>query len=106
YRSEKEVACWQPRDPLVRFEKYLRKNGWLDDAGLKQLEEEIAAEIKAGVERAEAYESDPLDSFRHTYAEMPASLARQQQEFEEAMAEVKAEETARQQPAEREMAES
>ncbi len=105
YRSEEEVACWKPRDPLIRFEKYMRANQWLDDATMQQLEEDIAAEIKAGVERAEAYQPDPLDSFRHTFATMPDSLAKQQQEFEEYMAELKAEEQASQ-PSERQLAES
>jgi TPP-dependent pyruvate/acetoin dehydrogenase alpha subunit len=31
YRKEEEVKEWEPRDPLLRFEQYLRKKKLLDD---------------------------------------------------------------------------
>ncbi len=105
YRTEEEVACWRPREPLIRFEKYMRASGLLDDDGMTQLEAEIAEEIRQAVERAERYEPDPMDSFRHTFAEMPESLAAQAREFAEFMAELKAE-VREVSEARREMAES
>ncbi|MFO0973632.1 MAG: pyruvate dehydrogenase (acetyl-transferring) E1 component subunit alpha [Phycisphaerae bacterium] len=90
YRTDEEVACWKPRDPLVRFEKYMRQRRLLDDAGLQQLEGEIAETIQSAVARAEAYRPDPTNSFRHTFAEMPASLAAQAEEFDRYLASVSA----------------
>lgn len=106
YRTEEEVACWLPRDPLIRFEKYMRAQHGLDDTAMKQLEEEVAAEIQAAVARAEAYQPDPMDSFQHTFAEMPPALAAQSREFDEYMSELKAEAAAEQPAGQREMAES
>lgn len=81
YRTDEEVACWQPRDPLIRFEKYLRGRGLLDDDTQARLETEITEQIQSAVARAEAYRPDPMRSFENTFAEMPPSLAEQADEF-------------------------
>ncbi|MCK6457297.1 MAG: pyruvate dehydrogenase (acetyl-transferring) E1 component subunit alpha [Phycisphaerae bacterium] len=86
YRSDEEVECWKPKDPLVRFHKYMVRTGLLDDAAVELIEAEIAEEIRQAVERAEKYQPDPMDSFRHTFAEMPPSLAAHAREFLESMA--------------------
>jgi pyruvate dehydrogenase E1 component alpha subunit len=115
YRTEEEVAAWAAKDPLIRFEKFMRRNSLLDDAALAQLETEIGDQIRGAVESAERYQPDPLDSFHHTFAQMPASLAAQAGEFEEYMNELRAQEEVeaeppphpgRSQTTERELAES
>jgi pyruvate dehydrogenase E1 component alpha subunit len=83
YRSDEEVACWKPRDPLIRFLKYLTKRGLLDDKAVEMLEAEITAQIQDAVDEAETYEPDMFDAFRHTFAEMPPSLREQMQEFQD-----------------------
>ncbi len=81
YRSEEEVDSWKPRDPLLRFEKYLSAKGLLDEAARAKLEEDVTAEISAAVERAEAFVPDPQEPFRHVFEQMPDYLHRQLQEF-------------------------
>ncbi|MEE9295911.1 MAG: pyruvate dehydrogenase (acetyl-transferring) E1 component subunit alpha [Phycisphaerae bacterium] len=86
YRNEAEVKKWEKRDPLLRFDKYLRAKGVLDDATLQGLENDIQATIKAGVEEYEANrEADPRDCFKYLYQDMPAELVSQAAEFEDTL---------------------
>jgi pyruvate dehydrogenase E1 component alpha subunit len=82
YRSEEEVALWEKRDPLARFQVYLKAKDLLDDAKIAGLEEAVAEEIQQAIDRAEsamAVMGDPLDMFNHAYAEMPPRLAAQRE---------------------------
>ena len=84
YRTEEEVDAWKARDPIVRFQKYLKAKKLLKDADIKKMEEEIKAEIQTAVERAEDLMKnlgDPLDMFSHTYAELPPHLLAQKEEL-------------------------
>ena len=83
YRDEAEVKPWIERDPLTRFNKYLRKKGLLDDKIDKLMEEEVKKEIDAGVTFYESFEHDPYDLFRHMYAEMTPELREQMGELRE-----------------------
>jgi pyruvate dehydrogenase E1 component alpha subunit len=74
YRTAEEVAAWERKDPLARFETYLRARGLLDEG----LEEAIDREIAAAVARFEAVPPpDPLRMFDHAYAVLPPDLERQ-----------------------------
>lgn len=53
YRSEDEVERWRKKDPLVRFERYLRKHELLTDVLKTELSDQIDAEILAAVRRVE-----------------------------------------------------
>jgi pyruvate dehydrogenase E1 component alpha subunit len=80
YRSDEEVARWQRRDPLLRFEKYLLGKGILTEEKIGGLQADIAAEIQSAVDNAEAQMKtmgDPLEMFDHNYAELPTPLKRQ-----------------------------
>ena len=86
YRSDEEVKEWEKRDPIPRFQTYLKTKGLLVEADIALLENEIAEEIQGVVDRAEKYmqeEADPLAMFDHTFAELPSSLKRQRQEVEQ-----------------------
>ena len=54
YRSKDEVAHWLERDPLPAFAKQLIEEGVLDEAGLKEMDEEAIARVDAAAEFAEA----------------------------------------------------
>lgn len=82
YRKEAEVEEWKPRDPLVRFWKYLKNKKVLDEKARDVMEEEIAAEISAGIEKAEKYQPDIRAPFAHCYAEPPPHLRDQMREFD------------------------
>lgn len=89
YRSEEEVREWRARDPLPRFQNYLKGKGLLDDTELAAAEAEIEERIRTAVQRAEAWMAkphDPLDLFEHLHAEPPAELRRQRQELAEELA--------------------
>jgi pyruvate dehydrogenase E1 component alpha subunit len=84
YRSDEEVELWLRRDPIVRFQKYLKDKRLVDDDTIAALEQEIQAEIQAAVDRAEAtiqQKTDPLAMFDHHFAELPAHLIEQRQEL-------------------------
>jgi TPP-dependent pyruvate/acetoin dehydrogenase alpha subunit len=82
YRAEDEVEEWRKRDPIQRFQAYLRVRGLLTD----ELEEEVATaakeEIQAAIKSAEKVPlPDPRTIFEDVYAEMPAMLEEQYQDL-------------------------
>jgi pyruvate dehydrogenase E1 component alpha subunit len=81
YRSEKEEEDWIARDPLPRFQRYLRSRGLIDDETIARLEEEIDGEIEEAWREAEArmerLDDQELTIFDHLYEEIPPYLARQ-----------------------------
>ncbi len=81
YRKDEEVKEWEPRDPLLRFEEYLRKKKLIDAASEKAIEGEIAAELDQAIKVYEQYRPDPLEFFDHTYAEMTPELKAQKAEL-------------------------
>jgi pyruvate dehydrogenase E1 component alpha subunit len=82
YRDPEEVAQWEKKDPIIRFQTYLQNKGLLTAEVLEGLEAEIAKEIQEVVEKSEQRMTggDPLDMFQHTYAELTPSLLQQQEE--------------------------
>jgi pyruvate dehydrogenase E1 component alpha subunit len=84
YRTDEEVESWEARDPIRRFQVYLKAKGLLDDEKIAALEEAIDQQIREAVERAEAIMSEPVDAlemFDHLYAEETAALREQRQEL-------------------------
>ena len=84
YRTDEEVETWVRRDPLPRFQKYLKDKGLLSDEKIEAAEEGVKKEIQAAVDRAEEQMSklgDPLDMFEHAYEEMPPYLKEQREEL-------------------------
>ena len=86
YRKEEEVEEWEKRDPISRFQKYLKDKGLLSDDKIEEIEGEVQEEIKSAVERAEKLMkefTDPLQMFEHAYAELPPYLEEQREELAE-----------------------
>ena len=70
---------WRTRDPLERYEEWLRDGGLLDDERVETIEAEAVAELEQAVTTAEeAPDPDPDAMFEHVYAELTPQLARQQ----------------------------
>ena len=95
YREESEVERWRERDPIPRFEQFLRTRGLLDDERVDAIQQTAADDIATLVEQAEAYEATPTDMFEHTYAE-PTPRIREQRAFFERLQERHADERFRQ----------
>ncbi|MFW6240933.1 MAG: thiamine pyrophosphate-dependent enzyme [Thermodesulfobacteriota bacterium] len=82
YRTDEEVEEWKEKDPISRFETFLKDRELLDDEKIESIGEEIKAKINDAVKKAEkAFEKmgDPLDMFNHVYAEMPPRLNAQRE---------------------------
>ena len=95
YRKDEEVEGWRKRDPIQRFQKYLRGKGLLSDQTIEELEAQVKAEIQQAVEHAEELmkkHSDPLHMFEHAYEEMPPHLKEQREELKRELAEMPKEE--------------
>jgi pyruvate dehydrogenase E1 component alpha subunit len=91
YRTDQEVERWKKRDPLPRFQKYLVGKGLLTEGTMAEIESEVLQEIQEAVDRAEAQIKslgNPLDMFKHAYADMPPYLEEQKKEFERELAEI------------------
>jgi TPP-dependent pyruvate/acetoin dehydrogenase alpha subunit len=61
YRTKKEIAEWQIRDPIKVFEQHLRERGLLTDADLASLESAIAHELDEAVQFADSSPWEPVE---------------------------------------------
>src|SRR5262249_40688491 len=78
--KKEEVRAWEKKDPLTRFHTYLEKKNLLE-AGM---EEELDAEIAAGVRAFEAVAAaEPLGMFDHAYGALTPDLDAQRAELAE-----------------------
>jgi pyruvate dehydrogenase E1 component alpha subunit len=78
YRTEAEVEAWRKREPLIRFDLYLRSRGIIDDGFAKQVTAESEAQVEEAVKEAESVEPPgPRDIFEYMYSEMTPALREQ-----------------------------
>ncbi len=77
YRESDEVDRWREKDPIPRFEQFLRDRGLIDDDHIDALEAEVEATLSELVEQAEAFEADPAEMFTDTYAEQTQRIGEQ-----------------------------
>ncbi len=78
YRPEDDLKAWEPRDPLRRFQIYLRERKLWDDAFEKTVQDDVAAAVEKAVAEAESRPVASLeDIFAHTYKVMPPALEEQ-----------------------------
>ena len=85
YRTDEEVEDWRRKDPIPRFETYLKRRRLLTKAKIKAVAEEVLEEIQAAVDAAEARMQtlgDPIEMFAHAYAESTPTIEAHRQEFE------------------------
>jgi TPP-dependent pyruvate/acetoin dehydrogenase alpha subunit len=80
YRTEEEVRQWEPRDPILRLERYLQKKHLLSAAEVVKIREQSLDCARASFEDVErAQDTTMEETFQHLYEEMPALLAAQMQ---------------------------
>ncbi|NGM67946.1 pyruvate dehydrogenase (acetyl-transferring) E1 component subunit alpha [Natronolimnobius sp. AArcel1] len=87
YRDEAEVERWRKRDPIDRFESYLRGRDLLDDGQIETIEANIESTLSELIERAEAVTADPRAIFEHVYDTPTQRLERQRKTLEQYRAE-------------------
>jgi pyruvate dehydrogenase E1 component alpha subunit len=74
YRDKQEVEEWKKRDPILVFQARMQELGLLHDEDLKQIEEDVAAEIAKAVEFAEAGTWEPVEELtKFVYSERTQS---------------------------------
>jgi pyruvate dehydrogenase E1 component alpha subunit len=81
YRDEAEVQKWRKRDPLDRFESYLRETGRLDDERVRAIDEEITETLAEAVDRFESFDADPDAMFEFAYADQTPTVREQRERF-------------------------
>lgn len=80
YRSDDEVAAWAKKDPIDRFERYLRKAELLDDARRAAIVEELEREISAAIDEVEELGAPPRESlFEDVFEHAPPHLVEQRE---------------------------
>lgn len=73
YRPKSEVEAWKQRDPIKLFLEQIQSAGLLDAAALAAIEVEVAKEVAAAVDEAEAGTWEPVqDLTRFVYSESSA----------------------------------
>lgn len=71
YRSREEVDEWRQKDPIPRFETYLKSVDVLDDEKISEIREQVTAEVMQGAQEAEQAEfPDPATAALHVYADL------------------------------------
>jgi len=78
YRTDDDVAKWQAKEPLIRFDKFLRTKGILDDALEEKITKEVDELVNAAVKEAEAYPPpDAADMIKYTSSKLSARQKRE-----------------------------
>jgi len=82
YRDESEVEAWKRKDPIRRFEKYLLRIGAIDDSGAAETAADAEEKVRQARERfRERAVPKPEEVFDYVYAELPAALSEQKEEY-------------------------
>jgi len=82
YRTAEEEDVWRARDPILRLERHLRREGLLDDARIAEITAGIDAEIDAALARVEGLPPPPRVSlFEDVLREPPWHLREQRDEL-------------------------
>ena len=79
YQAPELLESWKKKDPILRFQAYLKGRKVWTEAWEKELTETINAEIAAAVEAAEQTPPPPVETlFTEVYETLPPHLAEQQ----------------------------
>ncbi|MEA2517210.1 MAG: 2-oxoisovalerate dehydrogenase component alpha subunit [Actinomycetota bacterium] len=71
YRTKEEVDEARAKDPIPRFEKYLRSVDILDDKQVAEITENAKTQVAEDSKEAEAADfPDPIDAAKHVYADL------------------------------------
>ncbi len=86
YQTPEVREAWAKKEPLIRYSKYLREKGYLNDEVQKKLDDEIESTIKDAIQKMDVLVqtdecANPLHMFDYLYAEKPEFLVEQQKEL-------------------------
>ena len=70
YRTKEEVKEYQKQDPIEKVLDTLKKNKWIDDAGIEAIENKVKALVDESVQFAEESKyPDPSEALKDIYAQ-------------------------------------
>lgn len=82
YRTDADTAGWSERDPVVRLQTHLLREGHLTEESDAALQAEVAAEFEAALQEADGYPNPtPAEILDHVFAEPTPQLRRQRAEL-------------------------
>jgi pyruvate dehydrogenase E1 component alpha subunit len=82
YRTEEELEEWKQRDPILRFQLYLKAKGIWNEELEATVRQEAEDQVSEAIEWAEQAGPPPPESlFEDVYADMPWHLAEQRDEL-------------------------
>lgn len=82
YREDKEVEQWKPKDPLIRFKKYLLNKGVISEEWEKETLKELEKDVVSTFESIEDKSDTEIeDIFKYHYETMPPQLEEQLEEY-------------------------
>lgn len=82
YREDSEVEPWLKKDPLIRFEKYLKEKKLLDDKWLEETRKELEDDVTKVFETMEKEQEYKVeDIFKYHYETMPPQLEEQMNDY-------------------------
>ncbi|WP_394343895.1 pyruvate dehydrogenase (acetyl-transferring) E1 component subunit alpha [Salinigranum halophilum] len=87
YREEETVEQWRERDPLDRYETFLRERDIVDDTVVEELEAEARETVSAIIDAAESFDPDPREMFDHAFADSTPGIDAQRESFDRALEE-------------------
>jgi pyruvate dehydrogenase E1 component alpha subunit len=87
YRDEAEVERWRERDPIDRYEAFLRERDLVDDTVVEELAAEARETVAAIIDEAESFEPDPAAMFADVFAEPTPNVEAQRAAFERSLEE-------------------
>ena len=83
YRDEAEVAAWEARDPIDRYEAFLAEHGLATAAEQDRIKDEAERRVKAASDATLEAVTDrvPAEAFDSVYADPPGFIDEQWREF-------------------------
>lgn len=78
YRPESELSVWKKKDPIFVFEKFLKKQGLMNEDDFARVKKDCDDEIAKAIKEAEKFAPVPLESlFTDVYKDIPPHLHEQ-----------------------------
>jgi pyruvate dehydrogenase E1 component alpha subunit len=85
--AEPDLSEWRTRDPVERYETFLREEGVLDDEFVDRVRKEADEELSAAVDVVEAEPpADPDEVFEHVFSHLPPGRREQRAAIRESVA--------------------
>ncbi|MCG7407070.1 pyruvate dehydrogenase (acetyl-transferring) E1 component subunit alpha [Paenibacillus sp. ACRRX] len=82
YRSSEESESWRSRDPILRLEAYLRRQGLLDQDTEEKIHREADRLVNDGIQYAlNIPKPDPTIMFKNVLSEKPWNIQEQESNF-------------------------